>query len=69
MDKKSNFLNILKIIFSVIIKACPAYFIFYALSDMLQGLSYGFNSFLMQKFYDSINTILDNKNNPYYRIP
>ena len=60
MDKKSNFLNILKIIFSVIIKACPAYFIFYALSDMLQGLSYGFNSFLMQKFYDSINTILDN---------
>lgn len=64
--KKENNVNIFKIfriIFPNIIKACPVYFCLYCISDMLQGISYGVNTFFMQNFFDAITfTIQDGGN-------
>lgn len=61
---KINIFTILKIVFINIIKACPVYFVLYCLSDILQGLSYGINTSLMQRFFDSLShAVQDNGSN------
>lgn len=52
--EKINFYSVLKVVFPVIIKSCPVYFLIYAVCDITQGISYGANTFFLQRFFDSI---------------
>lgn len=51
---KVSFINVFKTIFPLIIKTCPIYFIVYCLCDITQGVSYGINTYFMQRFFDSV---------------
>jgi hypothetical protein len=66
-DNNANTFKVFKIVFIQIIVACPVYFVLYCASDVFQGVSYGINTLLMQRFFDSLTFAVQHSDN-YSRV-
>lgn len=53
---KVKFIKVFNVIFPLIIKTCPLYFVVYCICDITQGVSYGINTYFMQQFFDSVSS-------------